>query len=259
MKKYFFLLITAFLLLSIPKQAASQEAMRSKWGIGFSAGPQFTNISSPGLPSASDGGVGYMAGVFVERRLNENFKISLGLNYDQRAFNNSFKSSWFSFNDSVVSRNSYFAYDLTYRLDFITIPLSITYVKGIDKFKLFVRGSVYYSLFLQARQNGYSDIYIDQDDVQYIDTDTYPDLKGGHNRIDFKGTTDKFLDVEKFNTNDFGLNFFIGVIYDFSEKVGLYLSPGFTAGFGKVLENPTYDAKWVRIFKIEAGVVYHLK
>ncbi len=226
--------------------------------MGIAAGPQFTNISSPGLPSPPEGRVGFMAGIFTERNVSQSFKIRLGLNFDQRAFSSNFQSAWFQFNDSVVSQNSYSAYDFSYKLDYITIPISIIYIKGVDNFKLFIQASAYYSLFLQAHRQGYADMFIAEDDFQYIDHEKYPDIQTGHNRTDYHGTTDKLLESEKFNTSDFGANFFIGVIYDFSEKVGIYLSPGFTASFGSLLENPAYDSKWDRIFKIEAGVVFHL-
>ena len=259
MKKYFISFIIGTLILSASARLFSQEAIVSKWNVGLSAGSQFTNISSPGLPSSPESEVGYIAGLFTEYQISQDFKIRIGLNFDKRAFSSHFTSTWFQFNDSVISRDSYSAYDFNYKLNYATIPLSFIYIKGVDKLKLFVQASVYYSLFLQAQQQGYTDVFIADSDFQYIDQEQYPNIKAGHNQKDFTGTTDKFLDTERFNSSDIGFNFFIGVIYDFSKKVGLYLSPGFTASFGRVLENPAYESKWTRIFKVEAGLVYHLK
>jgi len=257
-KNYFLFFIIGILLLPTPSQLFSQETINSRWNIGFSIGPQFTNISSAGLPSPTVSGVGYLAGAFTEYKLSQDIKIRIGLNYDRRAFSGNYQSMGIQFNDSVVSSNSYSSYDFSYKFDYVTIPLSFIYIKGIAKLKLFVQGSVYYSLFLTAHQQGYTDVFIAEDDYQYVDHESYPYIQSGHNRNEFSGTTDKLLGAEKFNTYDFGFNFFMGAIYDFSEKVGIYLSPGFTASFGKVFENPVYDSKWTNIFKIEAGVVYHL-
>ncbi len=258
MKNIFIFFITASIIIGIPIHIYSQEAPASKWSVGVTGGPQFTNISSPGLPSAPESKTGYMAGLFTEHKLSQSFKIRIGLNFDRRAFSSSYQSLWIQFNDSIISQDSYSAYDFNYKLDYVTIPVSFIYVKGIDRFKIFVQVSAYYSLFLQAHQQGYTNMFIAESDFQYVDVEKYPDIHSGHNRTDFTGTTDKLLEAERFNTSDFGANFFIGVIYDISEKVGLYLSPGFTASFGKVLENPAYDSKWDRIFKIETGVVFHL-
>ncbi len=261
MKKVFFLLWVIILCFAIPSTAFSQENVAnnaSKWNIGFTAGPQFTNITSVGLPSPTLNGIGYLAGAFTEYQLSQSFKVRLGLNYDRRAFSGNFKSIMIQFNDSVVSLNSYSSYDFNYKFDYVTIPISVIYVKGINKLKLFVQASAYYSLFLTAHQQGYTDVFIAEDDFQYVDQDQYPNIQAGHNLTEFTGTTDKLLNAEKFNTSDYGFNFFIGAIFDFSEKVGIYLSPGFTANFGKVFENPVYDSKWSNIFKVEAGIVYHL-
>ena len=259
MKKYHLFFLAGFLFMLVSQQMMAQNAKPQRWNYGVAAGPQFTNISSPGLPSSPESGVGYIAGLFTEYNLSESFKIRIGINFDKRAFSSQFTSSWFQFNDSVISRDSYSTYDFSYKLNYATIPLSFIYIKGVDKLKLFVQASVYYSLFIQAQQQGYTDVFIADSDFRHIDHEQYPNINEGHNRKDFTGTTNKLLDVERFNTSDIGFNFFIGVIYDFSEKVGIYLSPGFTASFGRVLENPAYESKWTRIFKVEAGLVYHLK
>lgn len=259
MKKYQLFFWAGCLFLFVSAQSMAQDTLATRWSFGVAAGPQFTNISSPGLPNPPESGIGYMAGVFAQHTLSKEFNISIGLNFDKRAFSSRYTSAWFQFNDSVISQDSYSAYDINYKLNYITIPVSISYVKDVDKLKLFVRGSVYYSLFVDAQQQGYTDMFIADSDFQYIDHEQYPEINKGHNRTDYTGTTDKLLDTERFNTSDIGFNFFIGAIYDFSEKVGIYLSPGFTASFGRVLENPAYDSKWTRVFKIEAGLVYHLK
>jgi hypothetical protein len=257
-KKFLFLIVFTGCWIATPLNLFSQDSIQSKWSFGITAGPQFTQISSPGLPAIPENGVGYLAGIFGEYEVIDNIKVRIGTNFDKRSFNAAYQSAYLVFNDSTVSRDSYTGYDLKYSVDYFTIPLSIIYTKGEGPFKLFIQGTFYYSFYLTAHKNGFTDTYIAENDFKYIDQEEYPNIKQGHNREDFSGKTDIFLANEKFNSSDIGLSFFIGGIYEISEKVGLYLSPGFTASFGRVLENPIYESRWIRVFKIETGVVIHL-
>jgi len=250
----------AICFLIVPFNLMSQDIKPGKWSFGVTAGPQFTHISSPGgLPSSPESGVGFLAGGFAQYNVLSDLHIKAGVNFDRRSFQLTYLSPYLVVDDTLILWKSFFAYDLSYNVDYFTIPISIHYTKGEGKFKLFVQGTFYYSFYLSATKNGYIDTYINEDDFKHINQDEYPDLNPGHNKDEFSGKTDKFLKEQKFNSSDIGISFFIGGIYQLSEKVGIYLSPGFTASFGRVLENPVYDAKWIRVFKLETGVVIKLK
>jgi hypothetical protein len=250
-------LLLAVLLL-VTGGLYSQETEGSRWGFGVAAGPQFTNISSPGLPMPPNMGIGFLAGVFAEYALFDNFKVRMEADFDRRSFNVSYQSSYFVFQDSIISRNSYGAYDFDFNVDYLTIPLSFIYMTGGEKFKLFIQGTFYYSVYLSARKKGYTNVYIAESDFQFVDQEKYPDLQPGHNKKEFNESTDIFFNNERFNSYDMGVSFFIGGIYKLSEKVDLYLSPGFTSSFGRILENPVYDSRWIKVFKIETGIVVNL-
>ncbi len=262
MKKVCLVISVLAIILTFTNGLFSQTSLTkattsSNWDVGITAGPQFTNITSSGLFAPPENGVGFLAGIFTEYKVHEKFKIRLGIDFDRRSFSTAYKTRFLVFQDSIITEKSYSAYDVKFNLDYLTLPLSLIYVTGGDRFKMFVRGTFYYSVLLTAHRKGYSDIYIDDADYEYAHQD-FPFLEKGHNRKEYDETTDTFLGNEKFNTNDIGLSFFIGAIYKLSEKVDLYLSPGFTSSFGHVLENPVYDSKWIQVFKIETGVVINL-
>ena len=259
-KKIIISFFISFIVLSFSHTLQSQETKPAKWSFGITGGPQFTHISSPGgLPAAPESGVGFLAGAFAQYSVFKDLHIKLGANFDRRSFQLTYLSPYLVVDDTMILWKSHFSYDLSYNVDYFTIPLSIQYTKGEGKFKLFVQGTFYYSFYLSASKDGYIDTYINDDDFTHINPENYPDLNPGHNKDEFNGKTEDFLKNQKFNSGDIGISFFIGGIYQLSEKVGIYLSPGFTSSFGRVLENPVYDAKWIRVFKLETGVVINLK
>ena len=221
-------------------------------------GPQFTSLSSPSLPKPPESGIGFLAGGFAEYKLSPLVSIRTGINFDRRSFSAAFQSAFLNF-DTVTSYKSYFGYDLQYNVDYITLPLSILYSKKAGKFGIILEGTFYYSIFLSANSKGYTNVYIHQDDLQYIDTEKYPDLKIGDNRTDLNGKTDYYLVKEPINSYDLGLNLYLGGSYYVSEKVNVSLLPGFASSFGHFLEDPRYDERWTRIFIIKTGIKYYLK
>jgi hypothetical protein len=257
-KKNLFIYLLLMVLLVVTNELYSQQINDGRWRFGVAAGPQFTNISSPGLPMPPNMGIGFLAGAFAEYAIFDDFKLRVGADYDRRSFNVGYQSSYFVFQDSIISRNSYGAYDFDFNVDYLTIPLSFVYMTGGERFKLFIQGTFYYSVYLSARKKGYTNVYIAESDFQFVDQEKYPDLQPGHNKKEFNESTDIFFNNERFNSYDMGVSFFIGGIYKLSEKVDLYLSPGFTSSFGPILETPVYDSRWIKVFKIETGIVVNL-
>jgi hypothetical protein len=143
---------------------------------------------------------------------------------------------------------SYYLLQIDYSLNYLTLPLSIIYQKGNEKVKVFTQFGIYYSMLLNASQDGSSDLYIDQADAEhFID----PELSAGHHLESYSG------DVRNdYNSSDFGISFYIGAWFKISEKFSITLSPGLTYGFSNVYSNPEFDSNWNSIIKIDAGLIY---
>ena len=244
-------LITLFFLISnIPTISQETYLLKGTMNVGFESGIQFTGIDDPYMP-ISDGGVGYSAGPFFEYYLNNIIKFRAGINYDNRAF--SLQDINYIVGDSgYIGITSYYDVLEKYKVNYLTIPISLVYIKGSAKLKFFIQGTFYYSLFLNAIQTGYADVFISEEDAPHFNFEGYPELNTpGHHYFD--------PDIQSFSTSDIGINMLIGITYYIKPNLGLSLSPGFTYSFANVWENPERSSTWSRIYKINVSILYTLK
>ncbi len=244
------LTLTCFFALALILTDASAQGLKSL-RIGIDGGVQFTSVQDNRMFSES--GIGFSAGAYVETPIGEVLNLSLGAYLDKRNFN--LNKAWVLQDYEApyyIGQASYYLESINYSTNYLTLPVSITYMKGENKFKIFIQMSVYYSLLINADQDGYSQLYISPIDTAHFTT---PEWKT-------PGITEKNLIgsvTESFNSYDFGLNFYIGGLYDISPKMSIKLSPGITYSTANVWSNPTRTAHWTSIFKINAGIVYKLK
>lgn len=247
------IIVSIFFIQVLPNSATAQVYQKGNINIGIEGGVQFTNISDSYTSNSPTSGIGYSVGPYVEYHVSPTFKLRLGMNYDNRGYGLNETGIWSDqCGDSLVIYNSsYIQLKRDYKLNYLTIPLSVFYVKGNEKFKIYIQFSFYYSLYLNASQTGFNDLYISQDDYQNICDST---LSVGHNIKEIKGAVEK-----GFNSSDFGINFYIGGIIRLAPNLGLTIAPGFTVGMANVYEDPNRKSKWTRIFKINTGIVYTLK
>ena len=230
----------------------------NKFSLNLSTGPQFTDISGTGNLYSS-GKTGYFITFTVDYNLPKNLKIGTGLSYDTRGFGLFYYSPYIVFPDTISSK-SYTVLDINYRVKYLTIPVNLKYIIGERKFKMIIQGTFYYSIFLTANRNGYTNIYIHPDDFQYVDPEQDPDLKPGNNKVEYDGNSNLFLGNEKFSNFDLGIIFYVGAEYEISDKLNIHLFPGFGSDFSRLLDNPEFKTiKWTRNIKIEFGVTYNLK
>lgn len=251
-KRYnpFFISIIILFFSSEPCNAQEVVLEKGKMNIGFEAGIQFTGIDDPYMP-ISNGGVGYSAGPFFEYYLSNIIKFRAGINYDNRAF--SLQDINYIVGDSgYIGTTSYYDVFEQYKVNYLTIPLSLIYIKGSAKLKFFIQGTLYYSLFINAIQTGYADVFISEEDAPHFHFEGYPELNTpGHHYFE--------PDIQSFNTSDIGINMLIGITYNINPNLGLSLSPGFTYSFANVWEYPERRATWSRIYKINLSILYTLK
>ncbi|MFK5854671.1 MAG: outer membrane beta-barrel protein [Bacteroidota bacterium] len=245
------ILIVAFLVLIINQPTISQETtlLKGTINVGFESGIQFTGISDPYTP-ISENGIGYAAGAFIDYFLTEEIKIRGGLYYDNRAF--SLTDYGMISDTGYRGLSSYYDITQKYKVNYLTIPISLIYIKGSDKFKFFLQGTLYYSMFLSSSQSGDFHIHISEEDAPHFNIPGYPE---------FNIPGDHYLKVEddQFSTNDIGINALIGIVYFVKPNFGISFSPGFSYSFANVWEDPLRRTTWTRLYKVNLGIIYTLK
>ncbi len=198
----------------------------------------------------TEGGIGYSAGPFFEHYLSDIIKFRGGVNFDNRAFT---LKDMGSINDSIyVGKSSYFNVVEKYKINYVTIPLSLIYSKGNDKFNFFLQATLYYSLYLNSNQTGDIHVHISEEDATHFHINNYPEfnIPGDYH----------FEPLEQsFSTSDIGVNMLFGCIYFIKPNLGITFSPGFTYSFANVWENPERRTTWSRLYKINIGIIYTLK
>ena len=247
-------LLSISLLLTVTLTLSAQESDRGKFNFGFDGGVQFTNIEDRTTINPAERKIGYTFGPYAEYFIADLFTVKLGVYFDNRGFKTDdlyvglADSSQIIPDSMVYSPGSYLHISRDYSLNYITIPLSINYVKGSEKFKIFVQAGVYYSILLNAHQEGYNDLYIEPEYAPHFKP---PYNVPGHQIENFNGDT-----TTLFNSFDAGMNLYLGGIIKLSEHWGITVSPGFQISFTHLYNRPDIDAKWRQLFKIKAGVVY---
>ena len=220
--------------------------------IGFEGGVQFTKISDSyafsNLPKSKSG---FSTGFFADYKFTDLVKVRVGLYYDNRGFIQ--QDVFTPIRDSAfISYNSYFATDLNYTLNYLTIPLSIFYTKGNDKFAFYIQGSIYYSILLNAHRTGHTELYIFPEHAQYFET---PEFQVAGSTITNYNKEDVY---DTFSGNDWGVQLFFGALYHINKKISIQLSPGFTVAFADLYADPSRNSKWSSIYKINAGIIYKI-
>jgi len=243
-------LLTLLIIIGI-QPVISQESTTKKgtMNIGFEAGIQFTGISDPYMP-ISDNGIGYAAGPFFEYYLNDIIKFRGGLYYDNRGF--SLSDGGYIDDSNYFAKSSYYDVTQQYHVNYLTIPLSLIYIKGSDKFKFFIQGTLYYSMFLNSDQSGDFHIFISEEDAPHYDFEGYPEFNiPGDHYFEIK-------EKDQFSTSDIGINLLLGATYYIKPNLGITLSPGFSYSFENVWEDPMRKTTWTNIYKINLGIIYTL-
>ena len=248
MKRFIFFLLIFSLAVT---QLTAQSTLKNRLSIGLEVGPQFSSLrNATGLRNLK-GRISANAGAYVQYDVSERLKVSLGAYFDPRGFRSSYKSELLMLSDTgYVGRNSYFAYDIAYKINYLTFPLNVTYLSGGDKFRLLVQGGVYLSVALKYREKGFREIYIATVDLSHYGDST---LTAGFHRVDYNSSA-KAL----FNATDFGLHFAFGMIYQYNKNIAFTFKPGFYFGLTQFFSNPQVNIKWDRILRLNVGIVYKL-
>lgn len=263
--KIFF--ISFFLIVSSLFVNAQEVNHAKKFNIGAEGGVQFTNLRSFLFPYSPQSKTGFYAGIFGEYNISKSFKIRLGFQYDRRSFE---LYGYEEFIDTIGSFNgTYHLYQVAYDVNYLTIPLNINFVRGNDKFKIYLQGGLYYSIYLNAKQKGIDYFYIDPDDKEYFSNTILSEgesifyLDGSTDGLSFADISDTesdqpSYDVIKYNFYDFGFTFFVGLIYQPAPSIGLTFGPGFSFSFANAFEDPVYNFEWQQMTRLNIGFIYTL-
>lgn len=251
-KIYRIIFTIALAIIFFVQSSISQEVnvKKGSMNVGFEAGIQFTGISDP-YSQYSDNGIGYATGVFFDYYISNLIKLRGGLYYDSRAFSVG-DFGYIEDTNLIYRSTSYYNVLREYKVNYLTIPISFIYIKGTNKFNLFIQGTIYYSLYLNSNQKGDFHIYISEEDAPYFDNENYPE---------FNIPGDHYFEVEDelFSTSDIGMNLFFGATYFINPNIGITLSPGFSYSFANVWEDPLRETTWTSLYKINAGIIYTIK
>jgi hypothetical protein len=250
MKKLFLLLAAVlFTLTGMHAQATFADRMNLIWEIG----PQFTYIENPGYLNSPTGKIKPNVALRAEYIIKDKISITAGLVYDPRGYHAKYQSAYLVESDTstFVGYHSYFKYDNTYTANYLTFPVQFVYMSQGRQFRLFVQAGIYFSLYINGRQKTFSDYYIDQEDLGHFSDST---LTSGHHILQADQVAKGV-----FNTYDFGFNISVGIIYRWNSRISFKFTPGFNYGLAHAFENPEISAKWDRISRINAGIVYKLR
>lgn len=246
------LIISLFLTNSLGLTA--QESNKGNFHFGFDGGVQFTNVEDRTTINPAERKIGYTFGPYAEYFISDLFTVKLGVYFDNRGFKIDdlyvgLADTSQLYPDSVVySAESYLHITRDYSLNYLTVPLSINYVKGSEKFKIFVQVGVYYSILLNAHKEGYNDLYIEPEYAPHFEP---PYNVPGHQIENFDEDA-----TSLFNSFDAGMNLYLGGLIKLYKNWSLSVSPGFQFSFTHLYYRPDIDAKWQQLFQIKAGVVY---
>lgn len=255
----------SMLLLLFYSGILAQEADQSgKFNIGFEGGLQFTNLNHYGTVFTPKTKTGFTAGIFGGYNFSKNLKIQLGLKYDRRNFE---LYSYYGLADS--KGNSYYLYQVDYGIKYLTIPLNMFYTAGSDKFKIYVKGGLYFSLLLDVGRKGIENYYIDGEGDADISGTI---LHYGKNEFIHDGTSKGIAIVDistensqpddisyienNFKPVDFGLDISLGFLYQPSPSFGIIIGPGFCYSFPKAFDKENDDSKWKQITQVNLGIIY---
>lgn len=253
------MMVLGLLVISVNFASAQFETKKGQFNIGVDGGIQFTDIRSFGSIYQPSSKIGYTIGAFGDYYISNDFRLRLALNFDNRAFQ--INSNLPLADTSGKIGNSYYLYQVDYKLNYLTIPFGVIYTRGGDKFKILLQLSFYYSIFLNSTMNGGEDFYIAPEDIGSLPDDS--ELLPGHNFYAYDGSTTGLAyafnsKTEHFNSYDFGFNFLIGGLYQVTPTVGITLSLGFTYGLANVYENTEWDSRWSQMTKVNLGIAYTL-
>lgn len=120
---------------------------QNNYSIGVNIGPNYASFRGSDVLDNTDSAFGYLAGLFVEYRINENFAIKSGLNLEQKSIKYETDYTVDYFDEQTGYVNEGINVKTSNKYKYLTIPLLLKYSFGKSK-SFFVNGGCFIS-FLQ--------------------------------------------------------------------------------------------------------------
>lgn len=253
-KAFFVSILFLFINTNLFSQQPKPE---TRFNIGFEGGYQYTSIyDSEAYSVLPKGKSGFNFGLFGDYKLGGSIKLGLGFYLDKRGFKSNDLSpiQELQSDDSIyVSYASYYQTNLNYTFSYLTIPVSLIYYRESDKISMYLKASIYYSLLISANKDGSTELYIYPDHAENFEAE---ELRVPGSTITNFNNEDVFDD---FNTDDWGVQLNLGILYKLTDRIGIHFSPGLTLAFQQLYADPVRSSKWNNIYRVNVGFNYKLK
>jgi hypothetical protein len=244
------LIFIALLLTSF--QLSGQENKGRHWQFGLSGGLSNGNVSGGSSNYAFTGKNGFQSGLFINYFLGQSFALSTEFNFERRGFElESYNYGLQAIDTSYyVCWSCYYASKVEYQSFYLTIPLYMTYKNSYDKFDLILKAGIYYSLLLEAYQEGFEEMYIDPvEGLPFADFGYEP----GYYRNYFTGRTYQVV-----NTYDVGALLGLGFSFDLSREISFFADASVYLGMAGYFENPQMIDAQFKSYNLRGGMYYSI-
>lgn len=244
---------TFLMLFFLPPAVFAQTGQYAdKWQAGLVAGPTFNGLNAGTFSSDFDGNMAFMAGVFMEYRINEALQIRAELNFEQRnVFNRAFSAGLKEYDTSAyVCTSCYYEINIDYTNHYLSIPVYAQYLRSQGRLSIGARMGLYYSLLTTTWREGYEELYIDPEGTREY---TLENLQPGIFRIHYSGDATGVI-----NTYDAGIWIGLLFVYELSERINLQLDGNLQTGFAGLFEDPRVIEINNQTYSTRLGIAYKL-
>lgn len=228
-----------------------QNSVKEKyWQIGASGGITQGNVSSINTSYDFTGKRGFQAGILTKYFFNPHIALGAEIGFEKRGFTAGVFNFGLQANDTsnYVCWDCYYSSLVDYQSFYLTLPLYVQFQRQINKFGMFFRTGLYYSLMLQSYQDGYEEMFIDA--VTGLPFAEYGYEPGRYRNI-FAGEVENVV-----NTYDAGVLFGLGLTYLITDKIGINLDASFYLGIAGYFENPEMVVAQFKSSSLNLGLYY---
>jgi hypothetical protein len=242
-----------YLILLINITVYGQQSENEKtWQFGVAGGASIGNVSANNTSYEFKKKNGFRTGIIAKFNFNTNVAVGTEIEFERRGFS----ASVYNFGLQIIDANSYICWECSYisavdyQSFYLTLPLFVEFQKKEGNFGFSLKAGLYYSLMLQSFQDGYEEMFIDTETglplVPY-------GFEPGRYRIIFTGRVKNVV-----NTYDAGVLLGVGLSYDMSPTLGLFIDAMVYMGMVGYFENPEMVVAQSKTTSFKAGIYYTL-
>lgn len=215
---------------------------------GLIAGSLKSDIANSSLLNDFVDKPGFLLGGLARYGISDEFSVQFEMLYEQRNFatNTTLLGLRPGTHFEDVCWDCYFRSRVSYKSDFITLPLSGVYERRAKSFVIHARAGLFYGLLLANHHNGFEELYLDPKGMSGIRN---PLMEPGLYRTVYSGLSSKVI-----NTYDAGFLLGIGIAYPFGQQTELMLDGRTQIGFAGIYENPNMPVVNYKSYQIRLSL-----